>query len=1154
MRLLDTHLQLSASDLAAHLACRHVTTLDRARVERNLRPPAQSWTRLDALQQRGIEHERAYLAHLRESGLEVVELPEIGPPPAELAQQTRGAMAAGVEVIAQATLLDDPWHGRADILRRVPRPSDLGDWSYEAVDTKLARETRGGTILQLCLYSDLLARLQGAMPEHLHVVTPHGGFAPETHRTADYLAYYRFVKRRLAETAAAPADDQATYPLPVSHCDVCRWWAHCRDRWRADDHLTLVAGLHRGHVSEIESWGVKTVAELAVLPLPLEHQPQRGSKATYETLREQARLQVQARVEQRPVHELLPVEEGRGLANLPEPSPGDLFLDLESARFVGEGGLEYLFGYVTLDDDGEPCYQAVWATDRAQEKAAFERLMDLIQQRWDADPGMHVYHFAPYEPSAFKRLMGRYATREDEMDALLRAGRFVDLFRVFRQGVRAGVERYSLKDLEPCFGYQRELDLREASRSLRAIEAALELGDGDALDATARELVEAYNRDDCVATWRLRDWLEARRSELVDQGVEIARPPERVGEPPEELSERLQRIRALAERLLDSIPADPDQRTGEQQAQWILAQLLEWHRREDKVSWWEKFRLADLDDEERLEEREALSGLRYVESVGGTKKCPIHRYSFPPQEHGIQAGDKAHVAADRRLGRIEQIDDATRTVDIKKRGDTRELHPTSFFVHGHVNTEVLADSLYRLAEWVAEHGIDAPGPYRAARDLLLQVPPRGLSAEGGSLRRPGEDLLDGARRLARSLAGCAEGSTEGSAKRRIESNAESSNEGNVEANSEGGVLPVQGPPGAGKTFTGARMIVDLVKAGRKVGITALSHKVIGNLVGETLEAARKANEPLTCVQKVNGASDDETPGLIEATTNAEVDQALASGEARVAAGTPWLWARPAMFQQVDVLVVDEAGQMALANVLAVAQAARSVVLIGDPRQLEQPQKAAHPDGTDLSALDHLLAGHTTVPPDRGLFLERTWRLHPSICALTSELFYESRLESQPGLERQQLHVGRPPLSSGLHFVPVTHQGNQNASTEEAEATGRLVRGWLARAPPGPTATATATPCASSTSWSSPPTTPTSPPSPSTSPRARASAPSTSSRARRRRSSSTRWPPRRPRTRPAASTSSTASTASTWRPRGRAAPACWWRARRCSSRSAGRRRR
>jgi hypothetical protein len=335
------------------------------------------------------------------------------------------------------------------------------------------------------------------------------------------------------------------------------------------------------------------------------------------------------------------------------------------------------------------------------------------------------------------------------------------------------------------------------------------------------------------------------------------------------------------------------------------------------------------------------------------------------------------------------------------------------------------------------------------------------------------------------------------------------------------VLPVQGPPGAGKTFTGARMIVDLVKAGRKVGITALSHKVIGNLVEATLKAAREANEPLTCVQKVNGASDDETPGLIEATTNAEVDQALANGEARVAAGTPWLWARPELFQQVDVLVVDEAGQMALANVLAVAQAARSVVLIGDPRQLEQPQKAAHPDGTDLSALDHLLAGHTTVPPDRGLFLERTWRLHPSICALTSELFYESRLESEPGLERQQLHVARPPLSSGLHFVPVTHQGNQNASTEEAEATGRLVRGWLARAPPGPTATATATPCASSTSWSSPPTTPTSPPSPSTSPRARASAPSTSSRARRRRSSSTRWPPRRPRTRPAASTSSTA---------------------------------
>ncbi|HUP23108.1 MAG TPA: TM0106 family RecB-like putative nuclease [Thermoanaerobaculia bacterium] len=1012
MRLLDDHLRLSASDLAAHLSCRHVTTLDRARAERNLQPPARNWIRIDALQKRGLEHERAYLEHLRAQGHAIVELPESGPSTAELAQRTRQAMAEGADVIAQATLLDGQWMGRADVLLRVDRASALGDWSYEVVDTKLARETRAGTILQLCLYTDLLGRLQGTRPEHLHVVMPLRDFEPETYRTADFMAYYRFVKRRLEETVAAPADDQATYPLPVSHCDICRWWAQCRDRWRDDDHLTLVAGLRRSHVSEIESWGVTTMAALAILPLPLAQQPQRGSRSTYETLREQARLQVQARVEQRPVYELLAIEDGRGLCSVPEPSPGDVFLDLESARFVGDGGLEYLFGYVTIDEAGEAAYHAVWALDREQEKAAFERLMDLILERWDSDPGMHVYHFAPYEPGAFKRLMGRYATRADELDRLLRAGRFVDLFRVFRQGVRAGVASYSLKDLEPCFGYARELDLREASRSLRAIEAALELGDREALDTSDQQLVEAYNRDDCVATWRLRDWLEARRSDLVAGGAAIPRPPPQIDDPPEELSERLQRIRELADRLLAAIPADREARSNEQQACWILAQLLEWHRREDKVSWWELFRLADLDDEERLEEREALSGLQYVECVGGTKRCPIHRYSFPPQEHAIQAGDKARIDAEQRLGSVEQIDDATRTVDIKKRGDTRDLHPTSFFVHSHVPTEVLANSLYRLAEWVAEHGIDAPGPYRAARDLLLQLPPRGLAVKEGSLRWPGEKLLDSSRRLARSL--------------------------------DEGVLAIQGPPGAGKTFTGAHMIVDLVRAGRKVGITAQSHKVIRNLVEGTLKAAAEESVPLRCAQLVRELSKDKIPGLLEVTSNGAIDQGLEDGEIQVVAGTPWLWARAELFQQVDVLVVDEAGQMALANVLAVSQAARSVILIGDPQQLEQPQKATHPDGTGLSALDHLLAGSITVPQDRGLFLERTWRLHPAICVLTSELFYEGRLQSQPGLEQQQIHIAPPPLQSGLHYISVPHKGNQNSSIEEARATASLMRAWLTK--------------------------------------------------------------------------------------------------------------
>ena len=158
----------------------------------------------------------------------------------------------------------------------------------------------------------------------------------------------------------------------------------------------------------------------------------------------------------------------------------------------------------------------------------------------------------------------------------------------------------------------------------------------------------------------------------------------------------------------------------------------------------------------------------------------------------------------------------------------------------------------------------------------------------------------------------------------------------------------------------------------------------------------------------------------------------------VLGGTAWLWADPDFAHAVDVLFVDEAGQMPLANVLAVAQAAGSIVLLGDPQQLEQPKKGSHPEGVNDSALQHILGEHLTIPADRGIFLPVTWRLAPSICAFTSELFYEGRLTSKPGLDRQQI-TGGPFPGSGLWVVEVDHDGNRNASDEEVEAADLVAR-------------------------------------------------------------------------------------------------------------------
>ena len=341
-----------------------------------------------------------------------------------------------------------------------------------------------------------------------------------------------------------------------------------------------------------------------------------------------------------------------------------------------------------------------------------------------------------------------------------------------------------------------------------------------------------------------------------------------------------------------------------------------------------------------------------------------------------------------------------RTIDIKKRKDTNSFHPTAVFAHEVINSRVLADALLRIGEYVASTGIEGPGPFEAARDLLMQAVPR---TNGQALQQAGETSLQAATRLAPHLSG---------------------------------FLPIQGPPGAGKTHTGARMICALAQAGKKVGITANSHKVIRNLLNEVVRAAEEAGASVQCIQKV-AEKESDVPGLQFTTKNSDLLSAIA-GPCHVAAGTAWLWARPDAAEAVDVLFIDEAAQMSLANVLAVSQAAKSIVLLGDPRQLEQPMQGSHPEGTDVSALDHILGEHATIPAERGLFLAETWRLHPTICSFTSEMFYEGRLFSRPGLDQQAIKSSGRLAGSGLRYLPVAHQGNQNSSPEEADAIRDLI--------------------------------------------------------------------------------------------------------------------
>ena len=537
---------------------------------------------------------------------------------------------------------------------------------------------------------------------------------------------------------------------------------------------------------------------------------------------------------------------------------------------------------------------------------------------------------------------------------MLRAGRFVDLYAVVRQGVIAGIERYSIKNLETFYGFDRAVELDDANRSLRVMEYGLESNCPDTVPKEARDVVEGYNKDDCVSTLRLRTWLENLRADIEATGITVPRPTLEEGDASEKEDERSARVTALRARLLADVPEIRAEQTEEQHARWLLAYMLDWHRREDKAGWHEYFRLRELPEEDLFDEPQALAGLLHIERLGVvTNKrtgrptgSVTDRYQYPIQEMEIGRKGELKLQDGTKFGDVVDVDRLQRTIDVRKGPKQANTHPTAVFAHKHISTAVQEEAIYQIAESVAETGSigsENGGSDAAARQLLLAAAPRLRSSDFAAGSR--ESAGDFAERIADDL--------------------------------DRTVLAIQGPPGSGKTFTGARMICALVKEGRKIGITANSHSAIRNLLEAVDERARKTGVSVKLAHKCDEDEDvKEGSPVQELDTNDKALEALQSGDANVLGGTSWLWARPDFIDTVDVLFVDEAGQMSLANVLAVSRSAKSVVLLGDPQQLNQPQKGSHPAGVDVSALQHILGEHQTIPTERGIFLPVTWRRAP----------------------------------------------------------------------------------------------------------------------------------------------------------------------------------
>jgi len=944
---------------------------------------------LDLAVRYGMAHEQAHLERLRLSHPDLVE---IDPHTPGAAAATRAAMVDGASVVFQGRLEHEHWMGIADFLHRIETPSTLGAWSYEPWDTKLARSAKPYFLLQLAAYAEQLHALQGLRPERLGFVLGDGREA--NYRTDDFWHYYRRVKRQFERFQRDWLPD--AMPDPGADRSHGRWSDEAARLLAERDDLSLVADISRSAVIRLREAGITTVRALGTLDAGVSVPG--ITSASLARVREQAAMQLRSRDEGAIAWTLRPTDPDdprRGLALLPPPSELDVFYDIEGFPYA-RTGLEYLQGAVTRAGDSLE-FHDWWADDDATEKVAFEAFVDWVWARWERDPSMHLYHYAGYERTALATLSIKHATREHEVDQFLRHDLLVDLLTVVRQGMVIGTPSYSLKDIEHLYMPARDGEVVSAGASVVEYQKWIDSGESpDWQQSPILAAIRDYNRVDCESTAHLAEWLLARQQEAGIQWVPAGEVLSTI--PPHAPTE----AELLASELLAAAAQHPDD-SGAQHQLRMLGWLLEFHRRDEKPSWWWHFKRLGMEEHELIDDADCLGGLVRTEAAPrAIKRSTGYEYRFDPaQDTKLHVGATCTVTA-HPYPRVEitALDLERGPVEVKLGPDKTIPERLSLIPYDYLSADVIKQAILDYVQAFWERGEKHP----AIDDLLVRRPPRFVG------RSPGPVIASGANLVVETVAA-------------------------VRA-MDGTTLAIQGPPGTGKTHTAAHVIAALVQDGQKVGIVANSHAVVNNLLARVAEVAPALAG--TALWKVGGGADHPSivAGRVQHTGNPKDAVEIVATGAVAIGGTAWLFSRPELVGTLDYLFIDEAGQVSLANAVAMGRAARNLVLIGDQMQLAQPTQGVHPGESGLSCLEYLLQGHQTIPAELGIFLGTSYRMHPAVCRFISEAYYEGRLTA--AAETHANRIDWDGLAAGVTFVPVEHAGRTQSSTEECDEIAALL--------------------------------------------------------------------------------------------------------------------
>ncbi|QCB98628.1 TM0106 family RecB-like putative nuclease [Arthrobacter sp. PAMC25564] len=973
------------------------------------------------------------------------------------------ALRSGADVVFQAAFFDGRFHGRSDFLVRRP------DGSYAVFDTKLARHAKVTALLQLAAYGDQLLKA-GIRPDPavtlvLGATVPASGggfdYVRSNHRLSEILPVFRERRDRFLALASAHRHQPGTAVWGAPGITACGRCDYCQERVQATDDLLRVARMNSAQRKKLHEQGIFTVRELAEASLP-------GANASLRRLQDQAKMQSGAGGSDGGVRYLKDGEDHsiryrvvpeHTLAELPAPSKGDIFFDFEGdplwqENATGVWGLEYLFGVIEAPTGagGPGIFKPFWAHSREAEKQAFLDFLDYVGKRRARYPDMHVYHYAPYEKTALRKLSVMHVAGEDTVDQWLRDGLLVDLYQSVRNSIRISENSYSIKKLEPLYmgTNLRSGDVKDAGASVVAYAQYCEARDAGR-DAEAAKIlagISDYNRYDCLSTLELRNWLlglarergitPGRRAPAGANGDAAVSAPDRGTAATLDDGGAEDAAVSFAEReLADLAGPGVGLSDADHKAVAMLAAAVGYHRRERKAFWWAHFDRCengpDTHQQDRnvflVEQAEVLEDWRRDGAKLPERRVKLtgtvtpgsdlregstwFRMYEPPLPAGLEGtgidgtGRNGWFGTEvLELGDEDGKDTVVIRDKLRRNIEPYTQLPVALTEDQPLQTRGLEEALAVLADDVAG-GLRADGavsafPRHPAVDLLRRVPPR--LSNGGALPAPGNGPDGFIAAITEAVAAL-----------------------------DHSYVAVQGPPGTGKTHVGSHVIARLVARGWKIGVVGQSHALVENLLKT---AVGKAGVDPALVAK--DVKHQEALPWGQRTAK-DVSRLLGSPGGALVGGTAWTMTGAIVpAGSLDLLVIDEAGQFSLANTLAVAQAGSRLLLLGDPQQLPQVSQGAHPEPVDESALGWISAGHATLPPELGYFLPDSWRMASALCHAVSELSYEGQLRSAPAADLRRLD-GVP---AGIETVLVEHGGNITSSPEEAAEVVRQVRRHL----------------------------------------------------------------------------------------------------------------